>query len=89
MGMCTKNGNSPNVYVCALQASDLLNAAALTQLAAAEDAELSVRAALTQQVAAFEELQADNAALAQRMLDLQASSRLRAQHSMQATHSKP
>jgi hypothetical protein len=56
-----------------LQTSDLLNAAAMTQLAAAEEAELAARAALSQQVAGLEALQAEKAALAQRMQDLQVS----------------
>lgn len=56
-----------------LQTSDLLNAAAMTQLAAAEEAELAARAALSQQVAGLEGLQAEKAALAQRMQDLQVS----------------
>lgn len=56
---------------CCLQASDLVNAAAMSQLAAAEEAELSARAALSQQVAAYEALQADKAALAARTQELQ------------------
>jgi uncharacterized membrane protein len=54
-----------------MQASNLVNAAAMSQLAAAEEAELSVRASLSQQVEAFEALQADKAALAGRMHELQ------------------
>lgn len=59
-----------------MQASDLVTAAAMSQLAAAEEAELSVRASLSQQVEAFEALQADKAALAGRMHELQVSRRL-------------
>lgn len=54
-----------------VQTSDLVNAAAMAQLAAAEEAEEEARAALGQQVAAFEAAQADRAATAQRMQDLQ------------------
>lgn len=45
----------------------------MTQLAAAEEAELAARAALSQQVASLESLQAKKAALAQQMQDLQVS----------------
>jgi hypothetical protein len=54
-----------------LQASDLINAAALGQLAAAEASEAALQAQLSQQLAAFEAAQADKAALAQRMTALQ------------------
>jgi hypothetical protein len=53
------------------QASDLINAAALGQLAAAEASEAALQAQLTQQLSAFEAAQADKAALAQRMTALQ------------------
>ncbi|WIA27986.1 hypothetical protein OEZ86_010576 [Tetradesmus obliquus] len=55
----------------ALQASELIHAAALGQLAAAEASEVALQAQLSQQLAAFEAAQADKAALAQRMTALQ------------------
>jgi ABC-type Fe2+-enterobactin transport system substrate-binding protein len=57
--------------LCAAQASELINAAALGQLAAAEASEVALLAQLSQQLAAFEAAQADKAALAQRMTALQ------------------
>jgi hypothetical protein len=58
-----------------VQASDLINAAALGQLAAAEASEAALQAQLSQQLAAFEAAQADKAALAQRMTALQVRGR--------------
>eukprot|EP00878_Enallax_costatus_P033874 GHUV01037450.1.p1 GENE.GHUV01037450.1~~GHUV01037450.1.p1 ORF type:complete len:485 (+),score=204.31 GHUV01037450.1:188-1456(+) len=55
----------------ALQASDLANAAALGQLAAAEAAEVASREQLSKQLAAFEAAQADKAGMSQRLESLQ------------------
>lgn len=63
--------NICNCRLLPLQASDLVNAAAIAQMAAAEEAETAARSALSQQLAAFDALQADKAALWQRMQELQ------------------
>jgi len=56
-----------------VQATDLVNAAAMAQLAAAEEAETAARSALSQQIAVLEAVQAEKAAAAQRMQELQVS----------------
>lgn len=63
------------VYACfLLQMSDLLHAAALVQIGAAEAAETATRAQLEEQVNAFHQAQSDKAALGQRLAELQVSS---------------
>lgn len=54
-----------------LQASDLINAATLSQLEAAEASELTCRDQLNKHLEAFEASQADKVALAKRMEELQ------------------
>lgn len=60
------------VLLCCSQATDLVHAAALEQLAAAERAEADARAALAVQAAALEAALADQASMAQAMEQLQA-----------------
>lgn len=62
---------SATVTSMLLQASDLANATALGQLAAAEAAEVTSREQLSKQLDAFEAAQADKVAMSQRLDSLQ------------------